>query len=145
MHLKLEAPNVHGSPAQATSSRNLVERAYNLCTSNSCQVQSGVLVCMCLWAFLQEDEVYKSMTVQEKVALWEGGLCPGKEVSNHCLMLPAIILLAACALLFGLLTLAASSPPLHLHICFMVRCYMHPSCVCGMKDNKMTILIGVLC
>ena len=29
---------------------------------------------------LQDDEVYKNMTDQEKVALWEQGLCPGNEV-----------------------------------------------------------------
>lgn len=36
---------------------------------------------------LQDDDVYKSMTAQDKVALWEQGLCPGKQVSKHCLTL----------------------------------------------------------
>ena len=32
---------------------------------------------------VQDDEVYKSMSAQDKVALWEEGLCPGMQVSNQ--------------------------------------------------------------
>ena len=43
-------------------------------------------------ALLQEDDVYKNMTAQDKVALWEKGLCPGLQVSNQLLelVLPAV-------------------------------------------------------
>ena len=40
-----------------------------------------------LLSLLQGDDVYKSITAQDKVALWEQGLCPGLQVSDQLLQL----------------------------------------------------------
>ena len=39
------------------------------------------------FVYVQKDEVYKNMTTEQQMVLWEQGVCPGNEVCHTAAIL----------------------------------------------------------